>query len=180
MKLVYSIPNKLYYFHNFLDYQAYKKLHYDTFRSNSIDLKSVKKDWDKKLTYGHYNFTQNTHLDPNNKFLIKLKILLQTNPFHKVTSKNFTFVLHSMKDGAGINWHDDTGYDYGITYYINRRWSLKFGGELLFTHEAANGFIPLTGNSLLIIKPPLSHKVVNVTKPLVPRKSIQIFCTSND
>jgi hypothetical protein len=29
MKLVYQIPNKLYYIQNFLDYPTYKKLHYE-------------------------------------------------------------------------------------------------------------------------------------------------------
>tara|TARA_R110002124_G_scaffold276763_1_gene447691 strand:- start:204 stop:746 length:543 start_codon:yes stop_codon:yes gene_type:complete len=175
MNLVYSIPDKLYYFENFLDYPTYKKLHYDVFKSNLISLKSVKKDWDKKLTYGHYNFTQKTDLDKNNPLLIKLKILIKTNRFHKINYNNFNFVLHSMEDGAGINWHDDNSHEYGITYYINRRWNSKFGGELLFTHETANGFVPLTGNSLLVIKAPLLHKVVTVTKPIVPRKTIQIF-----
>jgi Rps23 Pro-64 3,4-dihydroxylase Tpa1-like proline 4-hydroxylase len=80
-----------------------------------------------------------------------------------------------MNDNAGINWHTDHGHQYGITYYINRRWNSKFGGELLFRHEKQTGFIPIVGNSLVIIKAPLDHKVVNVTKPLVPRKTIQIF-----
>ena len=64
---------------------------------------------------------------------------------------------------------------YGITYYVNRRWNLKFGGEFLFTNKNANGFIPLVGNSLVIIKAPLIHKVAPVMKPVVPRKTIQIF-----
>ena len=31
MKLVYSIPDQLYYIQHFLDYSTYKKLHYDVF-----------------------------------------------------------------------------------------------------------------------------------------------------
>ena len=41
----------------------------------------------------------------------------------------------------------------------------------------ANGFIPLVGNSIVIIKAPLAHKVTPVMKPRVPRKTIQIFVT---
>ena len=80
-----------------------------------------------------------------------------------------------MKDGSGINWHSDKKHKYGITYYINKNWNLKFGGEFLFINENANGFIPLVGNSLVIVKAPLKHKVTPIMKPLIPRKTIQIF-----
>ena len=175
MKLVYSIPDKLYYIQNFLDYPTYKKLHYDTFRSSLIKLRSTKKIWDKGLKYGYKDFVKKTRLDEKYKPLQKIKILLENNSFHKVKVKNFEPLIHSMKDGTGINWHDDHGHIYGITYYINRRWNLKFGGEFLFQNKNANGFIPLVGNSIVIIKAPLGHKVTPVMKPLVPRKTIQIF-----
>ena len=37
------------------------------------------------------------------------------------------------------------------------------------------GNIVKIGNSIVIIKSPFEHKVVPVMKPLVPRKTIQIF-----
>ena len=52
---------------------------------------------------------------------------------------------------------------------------MKFGGEFLFMDKNANGFIPLVGNSLVIVKAPFDHKVSPVQKPIVPRKTIQIF-----
>jgi Rps23 Pro-64 3,4-dihydroxylase Tpa1-like proline 4-hydroxylase len=175
MKLVYSIPGKLYYIQNFLDYPTYKKLHYDIFRSSLIKLRSTKKTWEKSLSFGYKKYVKNTCLDEKYKLLQKIKILLENNPFHKVKIENFKPSIHSMKDGTGINWHNDYGHIYGITYYINRRWNLKFGGEFLFKDKNANGFIPLVGNSIVIIKAPLDHKVTPVMKPLVPRKTIQIF-----
>jgi Rps23 Pro-64 3,4-dihydroxylase Tpa1-like proline 4-hydroxylase len=175
MKLTYSIPDKLYYIQNFLDYPTYKKLHYDVFRSKLIKLNSTKKVWQKLLQHGYKNFVYNTTLDINYKPLQKIKILLENNFFHKIKIKNYKPLIHSMNDGSGINWHDDHGHKYGITYYINRRWNLKFGGEFLFTDKQVNGFIPIVGNSILILKSPLQHKVCNVTKSLIPRKTIQIF-----
>tara|TARA_R110000787_G_scaffold46734_1_gene113502 strand:- start:318 stop:860 length:543 start_codon:yes stop_codon:yes gene_type:complete len=175
MKLIYSIPDKLYYIQNFLDYPTYKKLHYDVFKSNLINLQSTKKTWEKSLNFGYKNFVENTGLDTKYNPLQKIKILLENNSFHKIKIKNYKPLIHSMKDGAGINWHNDDGHFYGITYYINRRWNSKFGGEFLFRDENANGFIPLIGNSLVIIKSPLEHKVTPVMKPIVPRKTIQIF-----
>jgi Rps23 Pro-64 3,4-dihydroxylase Tpa1-like proline 4-hydroxylase len=175
MKLVYQIPDKLYYIQNFLDYSTYKKIHYDVFKSKLINLKSTKKIWQKELQHGYRNFVENTGLDTKYKPLQKIKILLENNIFHRIKFTKFKPLIHSMKDGSGINWHNDYGYIYGITYYINRRWNLKFGGEFLFTHEKANGFIPLVGNSIVIIKSPLEHKVTPIMKPIIPRKTIQIF-----
>jgi Rps23 Pro-64 3,4-dihydroxylase Tpa1-like proline 4-hydroxylase len=175
MKLIYSIPDKLYYIQNFLDYSTYKKLHYDVFKSNLIKLKSTEKKWQEVLHYGYKNYVENTVLDTKYKPLEKIKILLENNPFHKIKFTDFKPLIHSMKDGSGINWHNDKGHSYGITYYINRRWPAKWGGEFLFQHESSNGFIPLVGNSLVIVKSPLLHKVTPIMKPLTPRKTIQIF-----
>jgi Rps23 Pro-64 3,4-dihydroxylase Tpa1-like proline 4-hydroxylase len=175
MKLIYSIPDKLYYIQNFLDAATYKKLHYDVFKSKLIKLESTEKKWNKDLMYGYQKYVENTSLNINYKPLQKIKILLENNPFHKIKIKKFKPLIHSMKNKCGINWHNDMNHKYGITYYINRRWNLKFGGEFLFTSENANGFIPLVGNSLVIIKAPLMHKVTPVMKPLVPRKTIQLF-----
>jgi Rps23 Pro-64 3,4-dihydroxylase Tpa1-like proline 4-hydroxylase len=175
MKLIYSIPDKLYYIQDFLDYSTYKKLHYDVFKSNLIKLESTKKKWHQALHYGYKNYVENTTLDTKYKPLQKIKILLENNPFHKIKFTNFRFKLHSMKDGTGVNWHSDEGHFYGVTYYINRRWNTKFGGEFLFKDTNSAGFIPIVGNSIVIVKVPFEHKVTPVMKPLVPRKTIQIF-----
>ena len=175
MELIYSIPDKLYYIEKFLDYPTYKKIHYDVFKSRLIKLKSAKKKWDKKLLKGYAKSPERADLIPEYGPLEKIKVLLQNNLFHKVKFKYFEPLIHSMNDGSGINWHDDGSHEYGITYYINRRWNDKFGGEFLFKDKNANGFIPLVGNSMLIVKSPLNHKVTPVMKPLVPRKTIQIF-----
>jgi len=180
MKLIYSIPDKLYYIQNFLDYSTYKKIHYDVFRSRLIELESAKKQWDKSLLEGYAKSPERANLIPEYGPLEKIKILLQNNLFCKLKIKNYKPLIHSMEDGCGINWHDDGSHGYGITYYINRRWNNKFGGEFLFKDKNANGFIPLVGNSLVIVKTPLEHKVTPVMKPLIPRKTIQIFINKGE
>ena len=175
MKLIYQIPDKLYYIQNFLDYPTYKKLHYDVFRSKDIHLDLASKNWNKNLLEGFKKSPERSDLIPEYGPLKKLNILLNTNPFHKVNQPIKRFILHSMKNNSGINWHDDHNHEYGITYYINRRWNPKFGGEFLFQNKNNNGFIPLVGNSIVIVKAPFNHKVTPVMKPIVPRKSIQIF-----
>tara|TARA_R110002153_G_scaffold37980_1_gene110737 strand:+ start:2966 stop:3502 length:537 start_codon:yes stop_codon:yes gene_type:complete len=175
MELAFQIPNKLYYIKNFLDYKTYKKIHSEVFKDKLIDLKTTENEWEDNLSYGYKNFTKRTQFNGDQPLLKKIKILLQTNPFHKIKCNDFKFILHSMDDGCGINWHDDGGYDYGVTYYLNRRWGLKFGGELLYIDNKSYGFIPIIPNSLLILKTPILHKVSLINKPLIARKTIQIF-----
>jgi|TARA_R100000030_G_C3191016_1_gene108395 Rps23 Pro-64 3,4-dihydroxylase Tpa1-like proline 4-hydroxylase len=176
MKLIYQIPNKLYYIQQFLDYPSYKQLHKEIF-DPKLKQHNTDETWIDDLKYGHKTYVSNTGFEPDkHKILLKLKILLQNNPFINIEKNlKYSFMQHSMKDGAGINWHNDEGHEYGITYYLNRRWSQKFGGEFLFKHETSNGFIPLVGNSIVILKAPFWHKVSSVLKPLIPRKTIQIF-----
>jgi len=50
MKLIYSIPDKLYYIENFLDYSTYKGIHNAIFKERkSINLTSSKEVWSKDL-----------------------------------------------------------------------------------------------------------------------------------
>jgi hypothetical protein len=114
MKLIFQIPNKLYYIQNFLDYPTYKQLHHDVFRSNLINLKSTKNTWNPNLLKNYKNFPDRTDLIETYKPLQKLKILLNTNPFIKINYNEIKFVLHSMKDNSGINWHNDGIYQYGV------------------------------------------------------------------
>ena len=167
MILAFQIPDKLYYIKNFLDYETYKELHYQVFRDKNIRLKSTKDYWQDVLLYGHKNFTKTTHFGNDHNLLNKIKTKLQDNPFHSIKCSNFNFLLHSTEDGAGINWHDDDKWTYGVTYYLNNKWNKKFGGELLFSYNRFSGFIPVTGNSLLILKTPILHNSTIVKDALI-------------
>jgi len=164
MKLIYSIPDKLYYIQDFLDYPTYKKLHHDVFKKKLINkFKKNKNSTTHLFSIAEYEPVQ------------KIKILLENNKFYKTKITNYKPLIYSMGDGYSLNWHNDHGYTYGITYYINRRWNPLFGGEFLFRDKNVNGSIPVVGNSIVIIKIPLDHKVTPVMKPIVSRKTIQIF-----
>ena len=45
----------------------------------------------------------------------------------------------------------------------------------MFQHENNFGYIPVIGNSLLIVKTPLHHKVNSVLSNIIPRYTIQTF-----
>jgi Rps23 Pro-64 3,4-dihydroxylase Tpa1-like proline 4-hydroxylase len=174
MKLIYHIPDKLYCIQNFLDFNSYKNIHNAIFTERKkINLSSVKDTWQEGLI---------KNIKPPKKVDIinyppfeKLKILTQHNQFYKLNSKRVSTSIHYMEKGSGINWHNDKGWKYGATYYLNNRWNNHFGGEFMFRNENGHGFIPVVGNSLVIIKAPLIHKVNPILSPLVPRISIQMF-----
>tara|TARA_R100000908_G_scaffold16025_2_gene6030 strand:- start:1849 stop:2382 length:534 start_codon:yes stop_codon:yes gene_type:complete len=175
MKLVYSISDKLYYIQNFLNYSTYKGIHNSIFKERkNINLHTSKGVWSEKLI--------NNIIPPkrvgvsNYPPFEKLKTLTRHNQFYELKDiKDITANIHYMEKGAGINWHDDSSWLYGATYYINNRWNTQFGGEFMFTSENGHGYIPVVGNSLIIIKSPLQHKVNPVLSPIVPRVSVQMF-----
>lgn len=80
-----------------------------------------------------------------------------------------------MHKNSGINWHSDSHVDYGVTYYINKRWNSNWGGEFMFKHNNNYGYLPVVGNSLVIIKTPMHHKVNPVLSSIIPRFTIQSF-----
>lgn len=174
MRLSFKIENKLYYISNFLDHNTYKKIHSDACRSKP-ELYPAKETWDADLLKGFPKDPYRTYLAESYPPVSKMKLLLCNNPFYRIPmDKQFTFHFHSMGDQSGINWHGDKGYEYGITYYINHRWNPYWGGEFMYEDDHF-GYFPVQGNSLIILKAPVKHKVSPVLKPNIPRMTIQAF-----
>ena len=175
MKLVYSIPEKIWCIHNFLDYNAYKGIHDAIIKERkNINLKTTKGLWNESLI---------TNINPpdrvqvsNYKPFDKLKALVSHNVYFKLQDvKYMSTTIHYMKKGAGINWHNDGNWKYGATYYLNHRWNKHWGGEFMFSNENGFSFLPYVGNSLVIVKAPIQHKVNPVLSPIIPRISVQVF-----
>ena len=175
MKLAYTIPSKLWWIHNFLDYNIYKGIHDAIIRErNNINLHSSKGIWADHL---HENLVPPERVGVTKyKPFEHLTTLLQHNPFFQFNEmKSISTTIHYMKQHSGINWHDDGSWAYGATYYINHKWHKEWGGEFMFTDNNGHGWIPPVGNSLVIVKSPLHHKVNPVLSPVMPRISVQMF-----
>jgi len=176
MKLAYSIPNKLWWIHDFLDKDMRKGMHHAIIRQRKkINLHSVEEDWTKNL-YNNLEFAKRVEVDNYPPFE-KLKTLIRHNIYCNFSEiKHVSTIIHFMTKNSGINWHNDGGaWKYGATYYLNNRWHRQWGGEFMFTDNDGHGWIPPVGNSLVIIKAPLEHKVNPILSPIIPRISIQIF-----
>jgi len=176
MKLVYNLENKLFYIQNFLPSHEYKRLHNEIFsKFNKLEhLENASNLWEKTLLE---NLSSPKRVQINESYFKFLKTILLHQPFVKIKNFDFklNFYIHVMGKNSGINWHEDTNCEFGVTYYLNRRWNINWGGEFMFTHNGQNGYIPVTGNSLIIIKTPLLHKVNPVLINHIPRITIQNF-----
>lgn len=175
MKLIYSISDKLYYIQNFLNPNAYKNIHRAIIKQRkNINLQSSKNIWSEYLIN---NIDAPFRVEVSNyEPFDMIKTLVQRNPFFQLKDvKEMSTVIHYMKKNSGINWHNDGNWKYGATYYLNRRWEKNWGGEFMFTDSDGHGYIPPVGNSLVIIKSPIEHKVNTVLTNIMPRITIQIF-----
>ena len=175
MKLSYSIPGKIWWIHNFLDYDVYKGIHNAIINERKkINLKNVEGQWSKFL---YQNMKQPKRVEVSNyPPFEKLKTLVRHNPYCLLPKlKHMSTTIHYMEQGRGINWHDDGKWNYGATYYLNHKWHRQWGGEFMFTDANGHGFLPVVGNSLVIVKAPMPHKVNPVLSPIMPRISVQIF-----
>lgn len=172
MKLILNLKDKLFWIHNFLPKKFYKELHYTIFKENKIVSEDVSSKWEKSLLE---NLKPPQRLGVAETFNKQYTTLLRHQPFLNLIKSNITFVVHKMNRFSGITWHGDEGHKYAATFYINKRWNHNWGGEFMFNDEIGSGYIPIVGNSLILIKAPLIHKVNTVLSPNVPRLTIQSF-----
>ena len=175
MKLNYSIPGKIWWINNFLDYRMYKGIHDAIIKErNKINLHSVENLWNDNLIK---NILPPMRTQVGNyKPFEHLKTLVKHNPYFKMNDvKEMSTTIHYMKKGTGVNWHEDESWKYGATFYINNKWQKEWGGEFMFKDNTNHGWIPPVGNSLIIVKAPISHKVNTIINPIMPRISIQMF-----
>ena len=171
MRLVYRLEDKLFWIHNFLPNNFYKELHDMIFKSHRDVIESADKTWNKVLLQ---NVKSPQRLRVSDTFNKQYTTLLKHQLFINLTKQNISFIVHKMNRDAGITWHSD-GQRYAATFYVNKRWNENWGGEFMFKTETQSGFIPVVGNSLVLVKAPLLHKVNTVLSPTIPRFSIQSF-----
>jgi Rps23 Pro-64 3,4-dihydroxylase Tpa1-like proline 4-hydroxylase len=173
MKLMKCIEDKFFYFQNFLPEDEYKRIHKAVIGARKkFTFEKVGRTWDKFL---YQNLEEPTRINTENGFFSRYQKILGNLPYAHIDVNKMKFIIHSMGNKSGINWHADEGHNFAITLYLNNRWNFNWGGEFMYQHEGEFNFIPIVGNSVVIIKAPLIHKVNTVLSPIIPRLSIQSF-----
>ena len=176
MKLSYTIPGKLWWIHDFLDQENYKGIHNAIFKERGkINLHSVEKEWNKTLYNNIKTMPERVGVSGYLPFETLKNLIRKNDIFTLPAGVDMNTNIHYLKKGSGINWHNDGGATYGATWYLNKRWHPQWGGEFMFKDSAGHGFIPPTGNSLILVKSPFEHKVNTVLSPFLPRITVQLF-----
>ena len=177
MHLSFNYKDKIFWITNFLPSPTYKKFHDEAFWGYGKQLKfeDTKKQWQKNL---FENLNNTLKYTVNNDYFKILDTMYKHNHIFTINKKSKnTYVIHSMCRGAGINWHEDDHVEYAVTYYLNHRWHPNWGGEFMFRDDTTGlkGYIPPTGNSIVIVKGGTLHKVNPVLYKRVPRITVQLF-----
>ena len=182
MNLAFNFHNELFWIQNFLPQNLYKdmyvniiktrnKLNYD---KSSVGWHTFKEEKENMSnSYGQHGFNQEI-----TNYLGKYHTLLRHQQYINLIDAVFDSHLRKYNYGQHLAWHTDNESKqrkYAATFYFNKTWQESWGGELMFKDKKGSGFIPILGNSLVVIKTGLSHKVCANLKKTHPRFSIQTW-----
>ena len=179
MNLAFNFQDKLFWIHNFLPESLYKEMYLDffnnrkklNFEKSEVNWRTYKEEVDNMST----SFNQKNNIRVN--YFEKYHTFLKHQKFVKLINCAFESHLRKFKYGQHLTWHNDKGNKrtYAATYYFNHRWGESWGGELMFKDKLGSGFIPIVGNSVVIVKVGLRHKVNANLKKTHDRISIQTW-----
>ena len=183
MNLAFNFKNKLFWIQNFLPQNLYKQMYVDFIKNrNKLDFEKTKVNWPtfkEEVNDSSYSFKQ---LEDNQlEYFNKYHTFLRHQKFLDLMKHSFSSHVRKYKYGQHLTWHHDEANDrkYAATFYFNKTWNESWGGELMFKSEEGSGFIPVVGNSVVIIKTGLEHKANPNLKKTHPRLSIQTWINSS-
>ena len=187
MNLAFNFKDQLFWIHNFLPKNLYKDMYVDLIKNrNKLNFEKTVVNW---LTYKEevedmsdsYNQDSSKEI---NEYLNKYHIILKHQPFVNLIDLDLLSHIRKYKYGKHLTWHNDT-YEsesvdrkYAATFFFNKTWGESWGGEFMFKSSDGSGFIPIVGNSIVIVKCGLKHKVNPNLKKTHPRFSIQTWIDS--
>ena len=187
MNLAFKFKDELFWIQNFLPKNLYKEMYSDFIKNrNKLNFQKTDVNWptykeevnDMSISYGQGEFNEEII-----NYLFKYHAFLKHQQYVNLIDKNFDSHLRQYNYGQHLGWHSDQvkfeKRDYAATFYFNKTWQESWGGELLFKSDLGSGFIPIVGNSVLIVKTGLRHKVCANLKKTHPRFSIQTWINSS-
>tara|TARA_R100001509_G_scaffold86275_1_gene49165 strand:- start:1786 stop:2352 length:567 start_codon:yes stop_codon:yes gene_type:complete len=183
MNLNFNIRDDLFWINNFLPTNIYKNMYIEfiknrkklNFKKSIVSWPTFKEEVDDLSE----SYDQNNYL--NLDFYKEYHLLLRHQRFVNFLNYDFKSHLRLYKYGQHLTWHDDHSDEktykrkYAATFYFNKTWRESWGGELMFKSNNESGFIPIVGNSLVIVKTGMRHKVNSNLKKTHPRLSIQTW-----
>lgn len=130
--------------------------------------------WNKNLTEGFVSHCNSTAASDELLYLVLLDI---NNLLPNYSNLSMQHCIWNK--GSGIQFHEDSEYNFGATIYLNSVWKAEWGGLFLWLpikgQNNLEGFIP-SYNSLVITDPKISHAVTPVNQnALENRITLQLW-----
>lgn len=122
-------------------------------------------------------------VEPHIKNLIAVQ-LKNKIPEHDPETEELHMQYYVWQKDSGISWHNDTGRRIAATLYLNKNWSIDFGGlfvwEDVYAENPLQAFVPKY-NSMIVNDDTTWHMVTPIAT-LAPenRMTIQMFITNKD
>ncbi len=183
MNLAFNFHDELFWINNFLPENIYRNMYVEFIKErNKLELEECDVSWrtfkeERDNMSKSYGQIGDKDLD---KYLKTYNALLLHQPFVNFLNFKLNSHLRIYKYNEHLTWHSDKKEhrQYAATFYFNKTWGESWGGELMFRSPKGSGFIPVVGNSLVIVKSGLDHRVNANLKKTHPRLSIQTWVDS--
>ena len=181
MDLALNFEEKLLWIHNFLPQETYKNMYVEFIKSrNKLNFTKSSVAWNtfkEEVDNMSESYSQQSQEESLQEYLKTYHNVLKNQSFINFLDFKFKSHLRIFKHNQHLAWHSDEkdNRKYAASFYFNRTWNDNWGGELMFKSKEASGFIPVLGNSLVIVKKGLIHKVNANLKKTHPRLSIQTW-----
>jgi len=137
-----------------------------------------KHNWEPNLTAGLYGSVYMTNVSPEINVRVGFYI---DKYFDNKVDWDRTNIQHFVWDtNSGINWHNDRGYDFAGTIYINEHYNPDWGGIFEYFEnvdsQQKHSICPEQGLFVINTIGQL-HRVTKITHPMMDifRHTIQIF-----
>lgn len=94
----------------------------------------------------------------------------------QMTPKSQSVMFYYWMPGSHIPWHNDLGFEAGLTIYLNKKWNRNQGGLFLYEDNGICALVP-TVNEAVFQQGGIMHAVSATTLFSEVRTTIQVFLT---
>jgi Rps23 Pro-64 3,4-dihydroxylase Tpa1-like proline 4-hydroxylase len=133
MNLAFNFEDKLFWIHNFLPKETYKKMYVEFiknrnklhFKKSSVNWRTFKEEVDNMSE----SYDQQNQEDNLQEYLDTYHSTLKNQPFVNFTSLELKSHLRIFKYNQHLAWHSDEkdNREYAATFYFNKTWNDNWG-----------------------------------------------------
>lgn len=105
------------------------------FHNGNLEVKVQLNVWESRLIKQSAPILLYKFPDGESASLSMKEFLIKQWEIDTTEFTNFSFVLQFMPKDSYIPWHDDAGFNFVSTTYLNKEWEFDWGGAFLYVNE---------------------------------------------